>query len=121
MNSEIFFLILFFIPLCTLGILMSLAQQKFLRSYRRIVKPKKLVYSEEILSRFLGRQTDKEKQNKITIKDLKNYPYQLLKLLWRRYDNAQLEKKASRVRVFMILTAIIPLLGFALAAYLSSK
>lgn len=115
MSNEVIFILFVFIPLFVLGLLMTIAQRRFLKSFREIVNPDKPISTEEVLKLFSKKVQKPEEFFKFLKGDFNNYPGVVTKLYWQHYKNPKLDKEAGQVRKFIILLIVVPLIGFLLS------
>lgn len=115
MSTELVFILFVFIPGLILGIFMTKAQRKFLRFYREIINPNRPIFSDELAQLF---RQNPNKFIRFIKQDFAVYLIVGWKMYWKRYKNPILEKEAALVRKLIILTFVIPLIGFVLTILL---
>lgn len=115
MSTESSFILFVFFPGLILGIFMTKAQRKFLRSYREIINPDRPIFSDELAQLFRQKS---DKFIKFIKQDFAVYLIVGWKMYWKRYENPILEREASLVRKLIILTFVTPLIGFILTIFL---
>lgn len=115
MSTESAFILFVFIPGLILGIFMTRAQRKFLRSYRKIVNPDRPIFSDELVRLFRQKPDEFIKFIK---QDFAVYLIGGWKMYWKRYENPVLEREVTLARKLILLTFIIPLIGFILTIFL---
>lgn len=121
MSNEVIFILFVLVPLFVLGLLMTIAQRKFLKSYREIVNPNKPISTEGVAKLFVQKAKKPEELLKFIKQDLNNYPEFILNLYGKHFKNPKLEKEAAEVRRLTLLTIIIPFLGFIFAFLLALR
>lgn len=101
MDNVTFAILFCVVPVVILNIFWLKAQKEFLLLYKEKILPKALLFPEEISSLLFSQPG----------KFIKSIPYILFgrfKLLWKKYDDPQLDKAAEKVRrYFWIILAIL--------------
>jgi len=116
MSTESAFIVFVFIPGLILGIFMTKAQRKFLRSYREIVNPDRPIFSDELAQLFRQKPGEFIKFIK---QDFAVYLIVGWKMYWKRYKNPILEREAALVRKLIVFTFAVPLISFILIIFLN--
>lgn len=118
MTSEAVFLIFVFIPFIIISFILVMTQRRFLKTYRKVVNPKKLISADE-LSNLLYKNPSK------FIRFLKNnfWEFTFLRgnLYFQEYENQVLNKQARQVRILILVSVLFLIFGFLFFAIINQS
>lgn len=109
MSNEAFFVLFIFVPFISVGVILAIAQQKFIKLYREIYPKKDSPISSFEL--FEDLQNNPQKAREYMKKNFFKFVFLRSSIYYANYSDPRLNKIAKFIRVLFIILFAFPFLG----------